>query len=259
MSGSVQVLQQGARLASYLLLLAVVPACARAADGLRASLALTSDYTHRGISQSDGTPAPQASAFYWHPTGVYAGVWASRIRTVNAYAGPAGAYQPDLTPRSSVELDLTAGFGRRIGTDWVADFKAVAYTYLHDASPVGYDYVEFSAGAAWRERLFASVAVTPASTWRARTGGAHKRAAFDAELAMQLPLTSWITGAAGVGYSKLDAAGRSDYAYGSAGLTVQLQRLSFELDRFTTDSRGRWLFGDRIAGARTVLTVTVSF
>jgi uncharacterized protein (TIGR02001 family) len=227
----------------------------QAADGLHGSLAVTTDYVHRGVSQSDGGLALQGSLTYWHPTGAYVGAWASSLEGTNTYVYPQSAGRRG----APLELDLYAGFGKPVGTDWTLDFKAVGYLYPDDPAPVSYDYVELSAGVAWRQRWYATVSVAPRTTWVARAGVGRDWTAMDAELAWQQPLGAWLTASAGAGYRELFAPGPSGYGYGSAALAVQLHRGSLELGWYTTDSRARRLFGEHLAGSRAALTATVSF
>jgi uncharacterized protein (TIGR02001 family) len=226
-----------------------------AADGLQGSAALTTDYVHRGISQSDGGPAVQGSLTWWHPTGFYVGAWASSVDTANPYVYPQAAGSHG----AQVELDLYAGYGKPVGTDWALDLKAIGYLYPDDPAPVNYNYLEFSAGAVWRQRWYATVAVAPRTSWIARAGRGRDWTSVDAELAWQQPLSGWVSVMAGAGYRELIAPGRSGYLYGSLSLALQLRRASLEFGWFTTDSTARWLFGDRIAGSRAALTATVSF
>jgi hypothetical protein len=102
------------------------------------------------------------------------------------------------------------------------------------------------------------VAFSPGATWPARTA-ARRRAALAIEFGLQLPLSRWLTGTLGVGHRELDAPGTSGYRYGSASLTLQTHRVSFELGHYGTDGHGRWLFGERVAGRRTVFTAMVTF
>ncbi len=139
----------------------------RAADGVHGTAAVTTDYVHRGVSQSDGRSAWQGSLTYWHPTGAYGGVWASTLRTSNPYVYPASAGSDG----ADLELDLFAGYGRPIGTDWTLDVKAIGYLYPDDPAPVSYDYLELSVGASWRQRWYATLAYAPRTTWVARSGG----------------------------------------------------------------------------------------
>ena len=244
------------RLAAWgLVAAALLVGPSRAADGLQGSLALTTDYVHRGISQSDGGLALQGSLTYWHPTGFYIGAWGSSLDGNYAYVYPQSAGKR----AAPMELDVFAGFGKPVGTDWMLDFKTVGYLYPDDPAPVSYNYVEFSAGAAWRQRWYATVAITPRTTWVARGGAGRNRTAVNAELAWQQPLNAWLTASAGAGYRELIAPGRSGYLYGSAALALPLRRGSLELGWFTTDSTARWLFGSHLAGNRAALTATVNF
>lgn len=233
--------------------LGVAPA--PAADGLQGSLALTTDYVHRGVSQSDGGLALQGSLTFWHPNGFYVGAWGSSLEGGNAYVYPQAAGRRG----APLEIDAYAGFGKQVGTDWTIDLKAVGYLYPDDPAPISYDYVEFSAGAAWRQRWYATVSVAPRTTWIARAGGGREWTAVNAELAWQQPLNAWFTASLGAGYRELIAPGRSGYHYGSAGLSLPLGRGSLELAWFTTDSTARWLFGNHLAGNRAALTATVNF
>lgn len=240
----------GACIARYglLLLIAAPPAMA---DGLRGSLTLTSDYVQRGISQNDGNAALQASLAYWNPTGWYAGGWASMVDTANRYY--------PSSKGANAEVDLFAGFGRRLGEDWVLDTKAVGYFYPDDPAPVSYDYLELVVSLAWRERFYASVAATPRMTWRDYYGGLHEHAAFNYELSAQRPLTQWFTWMIGAGYHQLGAPNVSGYVYGSTSLVMQLNRVTFELGYYSTQSKADHLFGERLAASRGVLTATYSF
>src|SRR5882757_2260456 len=59
---------------------AVAADTAAAGDwGLAGSLAVTSDYRFRGISQNDGHFAPQGSLNLTGPDGWYAGTWGSQL------------------------------------------------------------------------------------------------------------------------------------------------------------------------------------
>jgi uncharacterized protein (TIGR02001 family) len=225
-----------------------------AADGLSGSIGATTDYIHRGVSQSDGHAALQASLVYWHPAGLYGGVWGSTLHERRPFS-----YSSYGSIKSEFELDLFAGFSKPVGSDWTLDFKAVAYLYPDDASLVDYDYVELTFGGAWRQRLVTTVSVAPRTTWIARAGGGQDRTAVGGEVAWQQPVTGWLTLTAGAGYRELLAEGRSGYLYGSTSLALQLRHGSVELGWFTTDSAARWLFGSRLTGSRAALSARVSF
>lgn len=219
------------------------------ADGITSSVALTTDYLHRGISQTDSEPALQASSVYWHATGWYAGLWASNVTTARRYLA---------TDRNNLELNAFLGFTRRITPEWVVDIQAVQYVYPDDRSPVDYEYVELSGNVAYRERIYASILATPNSTFFTRRGGAIEKAAFAYELAAQQGLFSWLKVAAGVGYQDLPEQ-LGGYWYGSGSVALHLHRVMLELGYYAADHSAEALFGTDLAGGRTVLTATMTF
>ena len=220
------------------------------ADGLRSSVVVTSDYVQRGVSQTNGEPALQGSVAYWHPTGWYAGAWASNVETARRYYTPRGA---------RTELNLFLGLGMHVADDWVVDAKVVRYLYPNDPAPVNYDYNELSVGLAWRERLYASVSVAPGTTLFAHTGGVRNRTAVAGELSFQQPLTDWFTWLLGGGYYEVSNPPVSGYFYGGTGLALQLHKFSVELMHFRTSGAGIDLFGRELAGPRTVITASLTF
>lgn len=234
--------------------LMALPPALPAADGLRASVAATSDYVNRGISQNGGARALQASLSAWSPSGSYAGVWISEIDTRNLEL-----YPYSRTGSAMAEVDVWAGLARRLGDDWTLDLRAAYYAYVKDPAPVGYDTVEFTTGIGWREHWTASVSLAPRAIWFARTASAGRRPAVAAELAMQQPVGRWLTWTVGAGYRAIDVPGESSYGYGSTGLAVQWRRASMEARWFATDSTAGRLFGEHRAGSRLALTGTVTF
>ena len=81
------------------------------------SVAATSDYVFRGVSQTDESPALQASFTYTAPAGFYAGAWAS-----NVDFGDGG---PDA------ELDTYIGYNTDLGDEFVnLDVMLNRYNYL---------------------------------------------------------------------------------------------------------------------------------
>ncbi len=89
-----------------------------------ASVALTTDYIWRGVSQTNNEPAIQGSFDLSHDSGAYVGVWASSYEFKN---------------QSSMEVDLYAGFSRE--TD-LGGLLPIALTY--DAGILHYEYTSAS-------------------------------------------------------------------------------------------------------------------
>jgi uncharacterized protein (TIGR02001 family) len=117
-----------------------------AADGdcdcgsLNGSVAITSDYRFRGLSQNDTDPAEQASLNYTAPIGGwYFGTWASKI---NFNDGPSGA--GSAHHNTSVEWDLYGGKHFDLGGSDL-NVEAIYYSYPdHEGYPgsANYSYVE---------------------------------------------------------------------------------------------------------------------
>lgn len=105
------------------LLLVAAPAHA-ATSG---SLALTSDYLFRGITQSNEEPALQGGLEYAHESGFYAGTWGSSISWLS---------DADPGVSSQVEIDGYAGWRGSFGDSGVGfDVGALTYWYPGDYPP----------------------------------------------------------------------------------------------------------------------------
>jgi uncharacterized protein (TIGR02001 family) len=104
---------------------------ASAEGSFSASVALTTDYVFRGVSQTDGGPAIQGSFDY--SNGIfYAGAWASNV---------------DFNVDENMELDLYVGITPTTGpVSW--DLALVGYFYPGSTDAFGeYDYFEGIVGA----------------------------------------------------------------------------------------------------------------
>jgi uncharacterized protein (TIGR02001 family) len=110
-----------------------------------ASVALASDYSVRGVSLSDGRPAPQLSVAYDAAHGWYAGAFAAPRLAIGEHA--------DVT-----QLVAYGGFARRLpsGLSWEAG--ASSTSFLHASE---YNYREVYAGLA-SDRLSGRLYLAPA-------------------------------------------------------------------------------------------------
>jgi uncharacterized protein (TIGR02001 family) len=90
------------------------------------SVAITSEYRLRGISQTDSDPAIQGAITVAHSSGVYIGTWASNLAGYGTYGG------------SNMELDLIAGFSKAVG-GVTLDAGGIYYVY---PGTKGTDYFE---------------------------------------------------------------------------------------------------------------------
>jgi uncharacterized protein (TIGR02001 family) len=126
------------------------PAAEEASGPVTWSLALTSDYVFRGITQSDYDPALQAGLTYtWDSTGIYVGGWTSNID-----------FQDSDGP--DIEFDSYVGWSHDLNDEWNVDLSAVYYSYFGEKEAYGnIDYVEFIGKASWKEMLTFTLGYAP--------------------------------------------------------------------------------------------------
>jgi uncharacterized protein (TIGR02001 family) len=140
--------------ASFIALLAAAPAFAQtevpSAFTLSGSVALTSDYRLRGVSQSDKGMAVQGGLTLAHESGFYASGWASNLAGWGTFGGP------------NLELDLIGGYKHTIGANGTIDAGLTWYMYPGGADKT--DYAEAFAklsGTHGPVTLLAGVAYAP--------------------------------------------------------------------------------------------------
>lgn len=108
-------------LTAALLGVVALPAAAQETDPPKAvtvsgSVAVTSDYRLRGVSQSDEGFAIQGGITVSHESGLYAGIWGSNLAGWGAFGG------------SNMELDLIAGFKKSFDAAAI-DVGVTTYVY----------------------------------------------------------------------------------------------------------------------------------
>lgn len=95
------------------------------------SVALTTEYRLRGISQTDGDAAIQGGITVAHSSGFYIGTWASNLAGNGTWGG------------SNMELDLIAGYSKAVGPVTL-DGGFIYYAY---PGIKGHDFYELYASA----------------------------------------------------------------------------------------------------------------
>jgi uncharacterized protein (TIGR02001 family) len=98
------------------------------AGDVAGNVTLASDYTFRGISQTDEHPAIQGGFDYAHDSGLFLGTWASNVDF-------------DDGDEASTEVDLYGGMAGTLSNGIGWKFSAIYYAYP-GADP-DYDYWEF--------------------------------------------------------------------------------------------------------------------
>lgn len=105
-------------------LLALTPAAAFA--GTSGSVALTSDYLFRGVSQTNQEPALQAGLEFATDSGFYVGTWGSNVSWLSDVS------TPDAPISSSLELDVYGGYRGKLSDKVGFDVGALYYWYPGD-------------------------------------------------------------------------------------------------------------------------------
>ena len=210
------------------------------------TVAATTDYVFRGVSQTYGEAALQGGVNYQSPVGWFVGAWASNV-------------QPYPFGMHAAEVNLYGGFGRALGSEWTARATYTRYLYLWDRRPAAYDYGELSLTFAFEDRLAATVSYQPDSTRYAIPGYVRNRPATAYELSGRWPLPRNFALTAGVGYYDLKHLYGVAYWSGSTGASYVHGRFELDVARFYAEPGVRRLFEDASTDGSWVATAVVRF
>ncbi len=226
-------------------LLVVVPLCH--ADGpWTGSLAATTDYVFRGVSQTYGGAALQGGLNYQNPTGWFAGGWASNV---DPY--PFGA--------DFAEVNLYGGVGWALASNWSARASYTRYLYAWDKRPKPYDYGELSLTLGYSDRLAATVSYQPDSARFSTLGYVRNKPSAAYELTARWPLPRGFALVGGAGYYDLSHLYGVGYWSANTGVSWVRGCFSFDVTRFFAEGTVRRLFQDASADGRWVATAVCRF
>jgi uncharacterized protein (TIGR02001 family) len=212
------------------------------------SVAGTTDYTFRGISQTSQGAAVQGS-FGWskdftvasQKVGLYASAWGSNLNFKD-------------NSQADLEIDYSGGL-----TTTVAGIKldafAVGYTYPDARASLNYDYVEAAFGAGYD---FGIVNVTGQFYWSPNFFG-NIGDAYYMSGNVGVPLPFKLTAAAHIGYSTFTADSATDYADWSLSLTRNILGFDLSIAYVDTDLSTTNCAGTHNCDARGVFTIAKSF
>lgn len=178
---------------------------------------VTSDYRHRGLSESAGEASLQAGTDYQHASGAFAGVWAARIDYAHSASGDSA---------TRFKVGYYAGVSRRVAR-WSWNVAVVHYAY--PGLPYDYDYNELSATVGFRDRVFVTAAHLDGLF-------ARDAAAFYREVGTALPLPLGLELGATVG-RLTSSASSLEYSHWNLGLSrLFRQRIGVDI-RYHDGSR----------------------
>jgi len=199
------------------------------------TLAATSDYVFRGVSQSDENPAAQASFTYTTPVGLYTGVWASSVDF--------GSGGPDI------EYDTYVGYNIDVSEAVNIDVMLNRYNYEGSANDSALAYNELIAKTTLLGNYSATIAYTSDYL------GSSEDSWYYA-LAAGVDLPNDFSLGFSAAHTTIDASlPFDDYSDYAVSLGKSWGALSASLAYIDTDSHGEVNFG-KLAGDRVVLTFT---
>jgi uncharacterized protein (TIGR02001 family) len=188
---------------------AVLLAGVASAGELSATVTATSDYDFRGVTQTAGDPALQASIDWAADSGLYVGAWASNVDFGNCCD-------------ENVELDLYAGFAGGDEEGLTYDVGGLWYAY---PGAKDLDYPEVYAGVAY--------GMFDAKLWYSWDFFALSESAFYIEGNVNVPLPQDFGLALHVGHSGGNAFDRIEdfeaYTDYSIGVTKSVGHFDLEL------------------------------
>lgn len=181
------------------------------------NVALTTDYTYRGITQTDENHALQGGFNVNHESGLYVGTWASNVDFNDDETGGVDG--------ATLELDVFGGFAGKFGTSELGyDVAVIGYLYPGADDDRNYDYAEVYGGLTYK--MF-SVKYYYSPEFFAETGSAHY-----IDLAVNVPLSNDFGFLAHVGHQNIEdniLFGVPDYTDFSIGVNKELAGFGFDL------------------------------
>jgi len=220
------------------------------------SVALTSDYSFRGISQTDKGPALQGSLEYAIDTGIagttaYAGFWGSNV---------------DFNDGDEANLEIDVLFGLRgsigdTGLGWNLGGAYYSYPGANKANGehLNYDYWEIVTGLTYEvnDIVALSGSYFYAPDFFGATGKAHY---FNGGVTVTPPIDIKPFGLSfygNVGRQLIEDA--QDYTDWTIGAALSYKFLKFTLAYVDTDITQADLGGNRLANGRVIATLSATF
>ncbi len=199
---------------------------------LSGTFGVVSDYTFRGISQTGGDAAVQASFTVAHDSGFYFTTWGSNVDF--------GDGETDW------EVDFTLGYGGSIDDMTTYDVNVTYYAYPNQPNGANYDYVELIGGIT--RDLGDGLSIGAKVAWSPDNFG---ETGDEIWLALNgtYEVAEWLSISANLGYQSLDDSYYSpdNYFYYDIGATVTYGILGLDVRYVATDSD---VYGkDKIVGS----------
>ena len=212
-----------------------------------ASVALTTDYVWRGVSQTNNDPAVQGSFDIAHESGAYIGVWGSNVEFQGG-------------PRDTVSLEIDAYIGFTRDTDF-GGFLPFALTY-----DIGFLHYEFPSNSDFNlNEIYFGAAIAPVENlnfstyYYLDTGIENKigKGYVDISSDYTLPDWAWSTTLLAHAGHYDRTAGADDYWDWKVGVAKDLAGFNYEVAYLDTDGAGG--VKSNLSDSRVVATISSTF
>lgn len=182
------------------------------ADGFSAVASISSNYAYRGYSKSDNSPTARINVDYGHGSGVYGGLWISRVDFNDV----------GYSDRSNVEFYPYLGFAYSLAADWHVEASLARYAF--DGLIFGRysDYNEYSAALNFRDLL--TVKLNFADNGYHRGG-----AILNGEVTGRYPILANLDISAGIAYNYVDVSLADSALYWNLGLTWHYKHVALDV------------------------------
>ncbi len=187
---------------------------------ISANVGFVSEYSFRGIAQSDENIAIQGGFDASHSSGLYAGIWGSSVDFNDG-------------DEANIEIDIYGGYGGEVnGVSY--DVGGLYYAYPGADSALDYDFWEVYGSLGYDfEVASATVGVNYSPDYFGSSGDA-----VYTHLGIDVPLPYDFTLSGGIGYQSIDdnvAFGVPDYTDWSVGLSYTLEGFDLSVSYVDTD------------------------
>ncbi|MFN4088290.1 MAG: TorF family putative porin [Alphaproteobacteria bacterium] len=208
-----------------------------------ANVSIGTDYTFRGISQTDENPTIQGGFDWEHESGIYIGTWASNVNFGDG-------------DQAHIELDYYAGWRPTFGA-LTLDVGGIYYTYPGAKRRLDYDFFEAKLGASYD---FDVVTAGASLNWSPNYfGGSNDAFYLMGELAVPLPHGFELGGHIGHQWIKDNGTfGVPDYLDWSVSISYALEGIA-DLKLSYTDTDLKKSECRKICDARAIFSVSRSF
>ena len=210
---------------------------------LSGTVAIASDYVFRGISQTLGSPALQASLDLEIDNGFYAYVWGSNVD-----------FYPDSEPDDGArtEFNIAAGYAAELGDRWSVDVLIVRYLFPGTNAAIDYDYSELITTVSFDDRLRATLGYSNS------VDGTGADSLFS-EFGYRFDLPSAFAFDVAYGYYDLSNAYGAEYDYVSAVLSRTFGEAQASLSYYGAFGGADQIFYEQAIDTRLVFSLLVNF